>query len=158
LHRVCQRVVAKMDLSGGGFLIIDDTGFPKKVEHSVGVARQYCRVLGKQDNCQVAVSIPLATEQASLPVAYRLYLPKDRGTGHPAAPKGGDSGRGKHRRQDVDRLATTQDLVRRERPKLLRIGRHRLRGRPGASEPTYREELPVRRRVQVVVGGPATEL
>lgn len=77
LRRVSQWVVPKMDLSGGGFWIIDDTGFPKKGKHSVGVARQYCGVLGKQDNCQVAVSISLATEQASVPVAYRLYLPKD---------------------------------------------------------------------------------
>lgn len=77
LHRVSQWVVPKMDLSGGGFWIIDDTGFPKKGKHSVGVARQYCGVLGKQDNCQVAVSISLATEQASVPVAYRLYLPQD---------------------------------------------------------------------------------
>ena len=66
-----------MDLSGGGFWIIDDTGFPKQGKHSVGVARQYCGMLGKQDNCQVAVSISLATEQASVPVAYRLYLPKE---------------------------------------------------------------------------------
>ena len=43
----------------------------------MGVARQYCGMLGKQDNCQVAVSISLATEQASVPVAYRLYLPKE---------------------------------------------------------------------------------
>ena len=77
LGRVSQWVVPKMDLSGGGFWIIDDTGFPKKGRHSVGVARQYCGVLGKQDNCQVAVSISLATEQASVPVAYRLYLPKE---------------------------------------------------------------------------------
>jgi SRSO17 transposase len=77
LRRVSQWVVPKLDLSRGGFWIIDDTGFPKKGKHSVGVARQYCGVLGKQDNCQVAVSISLATEQASLPVAYRLYLPKD---------------------------------------------------------------------------------
>ena len=77
LRRVSQWVVPKMDLSGGGFWIIDDTGFPKKGKHSVGVARQYCGVLGKQDNCQVAVSISLATEQASVPVAYRLYLPKE---------------------------------------------------------------------------------
>jgi SRSO17 transposase len=56
--------------------IIDDTGFPKKGSHSVGVARQYCGQLGKQDNCQVAVSLSVATHQGSLPVAYRLYLPK----------------------------------------------------------------------------------
>ena len=65
-----------MDLSGGAFWIVDDTGFPKQGTHSVGVARQYCGVLGKQDNCQVAVSISLANAQASVPVAYRLYLPK----------------------------------------------------------------------------------
>src|SRR5664280_2312985 len=57
--------------------IIDDTGFPKQGRHSVGVARQYCGQLGKQDNCQVAVSLSLANHHASLPVAYRLYLPQD---------------------------------------------------------------------------------
>jgi SRSO17 transposase len=57
--------------------IIDDTGFPKQGRHSVGVARQYCGQLGKQDNCQVAVSLSLANVRASLPVAYRLYLPSD---------------------------------------------------------------------------------
>ncbi len=60
--------------------IIDDTGFPKKGEHSVGVTRQYCGQLGKQDNCQVAVSLSLANHHASLPVAYRLYLPEDWAT------------------------------------------------------------------------------
>src|SRR5271169_6239522 len=57
--------------------IIDDTSFPKKGQHSVGVTRQYCGQLGKQDNCQVAVSLSIANHDASLPVAYRLYLPKD---------------------------------------------------------------------------------
>jgi SRSO17 transposase len=57
--------------------IIDDTGFPKKGHHSVGVTRQYCGQLGKQDNCQVAVSLSIANHQSSLPVAYRLYLPED---------------------------------------------------------------------------------
>jgi SRSO17 transposase len=57
--------------------IIDDTGFPKQGRHSVGVARQYCGQLGKQDNCQVAVSLSLANRHASLPAAYRLYLPQD---------------------------------------------------------------------------------
>src|SRR5206468_10991701 len=56
--------------------VVDDTGMPKKGRHSVGVPRQYCGVLGKQDNCQVAVSISLAHERASVPVAYRLYLPE----------------------------------------------------------------------------------
>src|ERR1700745_1098969 len=57
--------------------IIDETGFPKKGRHSVGVTRQYCGQLGKQDNCQVAVSLSLANHDASLPIAYRLYLPED---------------------------------------------------------------------------------
>jgi len=57
--------------------IIDDTGFPKQGRHSVGVHHQYCGQLGKQANCQVAVSLSLANHHGSLPVAYRLYLPKD---------------------------------------------------------------------------------
>jgi SRSO17 transposase len=57
--------------------IVDDTSFPKKGKHSVGVTRQYSGQLGKQDNCQVAVSLSVANAGASLPVAYRLYLPKD---------------------------------------------------------------------------------
>jgi SRSO17 transposase len=77
LRGVAQWVVPRMDLESGGFWIIDDTGYPKKGKHSVGVARQYCGQLGKQDNCQVAVSVSLASETASLPVAYRLYLPKE---------------------------------------------------------------------------------
>lgn len=56
--------------------IVDDTGLPKKGTHSVGVARQYCGQTGKQDNCQVAVSLSVATWTASLPIAYRLYLPE----------------------------------------------------------------------------------
>src|ERR1700756_2826471 len=57
--------------------IVDDTGFPKKGRHSVGVARQYCGQIGKQDNCRVAVSLSVATWSASLPMAYRLYLPQE---------------------------------------------------------------------------------
>ncbi len=56
--------------------IVDDTGFPKKGTHLVGVARQYCGRLGSQDNCQVAVSLSVAKAHASLPIAYRLYLPE----------------------------------------------------------------------------------
>ena len=56
--------------------MIDDTGVPKKGLHSVGVARQYRGQLGKQDNCQVAVTLSVANDHASLPLAHRLYLPK----------------------------------------------------------------------------------
>jgi SRSO17 transposase len=56
--------------------VVDDTGFPKKGRESVGVARQYCGQVGKQDNCRVAVSLSISTEKASMPVAYRLYLPE----------------------------------------------------------------------------------
>jgi SRSO17 transposase len=57
--------------------IIDDTGFPKQGKHSVGVASQYCGQLGREGNCQVAVSLSIANHHASLPVAYRLYLPRE---------------------------------------------------------------------------------
>ena len=56
--------------------IVDDTGFPKKGTRSVGVARQYCGQVGKQDNCRVAVSLSVSTNTASLPIAFRLYLPE----------------------------------------------------------------------------------
>jgi SRSO17 transposase len=57
--------------------IVDDTGFAKKGVHSVGVARQYCGRLGRTDNCQIAVTLSIANHAASLPIAYRLYLPED---------------------------------------------------------------------------------
>lgn len=77
MGRVRDWVVPTLGLENGCYWIIDDTGFPKKGKHSVGVARQYCGQLGKQDNCQVAVSLSLASEQGSVPIAYQLYLPKD---------------------------------------------------------------------------------
>ena len=81
LLRVAQWVVPVMDFSDGGWWIVDDTGFPKQGVHSVGVARQYwpasTSMLGKQDNCQVAVSVSLACDQGSVAVAWQLYLPED---------------------------------------------------------------------------------
>ena len=61
--------------------IVDDTSFPKKGEHSVGVSHQYCGQLGKQSNCQVAVTLSIANHHASLPVAYQLYLLSAKGLG-----------------------------------------------------------------------------
>jgi SRSO17 transposase len=58
------------------YWIVDDSGFPKQGKYSVGVARQYCGQLGKQDNCQVAVSLSVANDHASLPIAYQLFLPE----------------------------------------------------------------------------------
>jgi SRSO17 transposase len=72
-RRVLPAITRKHSLAAW---IVDDTGFPKKGTHSVGVARQYCGQLGKQDNCRVAVSVSLATEEASIPAAYQLYLPE----------------------------------------------------------------------------------
>jgi SRSO17 transposase len=78
MRAVRDYTVAKMQSQGPILAwIVDDTGFPKKGKHSVGVARQYCGQLGKQDNCQCAVSVSVASRQASLPVAYRLYLPQE---------------------------------------------------------------------------------
>ena len=61
----------------GNVLIIDDTGFPKKGVHSVGVAHQYCGQLGKTANCRVAVSVSVANDAGSLPIGFRLYLPRE---------------------------------------------------------------------------------
>ena len=77
LERVRDWVTPALSLEGGCYWIVDDTGFPKKGRHSIGVARQYCGPLGKQDNCQVTVSLSLANSQGSVPVAYQLYLPQD---------------------------------------------------------------------------------
>jgi SRSO17 transposase len=69
--------------------IIDDTSFPKQGKHSVGVAPQYCGQRGGKDNCQVAVSLSVANHHASLPVAYRLYLPREWATDRPRRRKAG---------------------------------------------------------------------
>ena len=71
IAKVRDHVLPQMIERGGAIRawIVDDTGFPKRGRHSVGVARQYCGQLGKQDNYQVAVSLSIANETASLPFA-----------------------------------------------------------------------------------------
>jgi SRSO17 transposase len=59
-----------------GAWVIDDTGIPKKGSHAVGVSHQYCGVLGKSANCQVAVTVSLVNALLSVPVGFRLYLPE----------------------------------------------------------------------------------
>jgi SRSO17 transposase len=77
LAAVCEKMLPTIEQHGTiRAWIVDDTGFPKKGTYSVGVARQYCGHLGKQDNCQVAVNLSVANDHASVPIAYRLYLPE----------------------------------------------------------------------------------
>jgi SRSO17 transposase len=77
LRAVREQVLPALQRHGPlAYWIVDDTGFPKQGQHSVGVARQDCGQLGKQDNCQVAVSLSVANDHASLPIAYQLYLPE----------------------------------------------------------------------------------
>lgn len=78
LEQVRNQVLPRMQKQGPVVAwIVDDTGFPKKGKHSVGVTRQYCGQVGKQENCRVAVSLSVATWSSSLPIGYRLYLPKE---------------------------------------------------------------------------------
>lgn len=77
LAQVRDQVLAQMDVREGVYWIVDDTAFRKKGRHSVGVARQYCGEIGKQDNCQAAVSVSLATAAGSIPMAWQLYLPQE---------------------------------------------------------------------------------
>jgi len=78
LAKVSELVLPGMEKYGAiEAWIIDDTSFPKRGRHSVGVQHQYCGQLGKEANCQVTVSLSVANHFASLPVAHRLYLPKE---------------------------------------------------------------------------------
>ena len=72
-RRLAERLVAELQPTAWA---VDDTGFPKDGDHSVGVQRQYCGTLGKTANCQLGVSVNAVTEQASCPLDWRLFLPE----------------------------------------------------------------------------------
>jgi hypothetical protein len=72
-RRIAQRMVP---LIGPDAWAVDDVSFPKDGRMSVAVAHQYRGALGKQANCQVAVSVHAVTDAASVPLQWRLFLPK----------------------------------------------------------------------------------
>jgi SRSO17 transposase len=79
VEEVQRRLAEKVaDLLGDAEVwILDETSFPKAGSHSVGVARQYCGALGKVANCQVAVSLHWSSPEASCPLGWRLYIPRE---------------------------------------------------------------------------------
>ena len=72
-RRLARRMTAEIEPEGW---IVDDTGLPKDGRFSPGVAHQYCGALGKTANCQVLVSVNVASDRASCPLQWRLFLPQ----------------------------------------------------------------------------------
>ena len=73
-ERLGKRMTAELEPESAW--VVDDTGFPKQGNHSVGVARQYSGTLGKTGNCQIAVSVHHVGEEGNAPLGWRLYLPE----------------------------------------------------------------------------------
>jgi len=78
-NQVCEQVARELG-TRDGVLIFDASGFPKKGDKSVGVQRQWCGRLGKEENCQVAEFVGYASAKGHTLVDYRLYLPKSWAT------------------------------------------------------------------------------
>ena len=112
LDQIEDYVEPHLGLEQGAFWIVDDTGHRKYGSESVGVAHQYCGNLGKDDNCQVAVSLSLASARGSVPMDYRLYLPKLVGLRSPTPMQGACSGA--HRFPDQTRISHWHRLKRRK--------------------------------------------
>ncbi len=132
LAAVRERVLPAIERHGPVAWIVDDTGFPKQGTHSVGVARQYCGQLGKQDNCQVAVSLSVANDHASLPIAYQLFLPEVWADDPARRAKAGVPDDDPLRDQDRDRARATPPGAGRGRAG----GDRARRCRPMATRPT----------------------
>jgi len=77
LRDAVRRYVIDELASEDGVLVVDDTGFVKKGQHSVGVARQYSGTAGRIENCQVGVFLAYASRFGQALIDRRLYLPKD---------------------------------------------------------------------------------
>ena len=81
-RRLARRMTGEIGPEGW---VVDDTGLPKDGRFSPGVAHQYCGALGKTANCQVLVSVNAATDRASCPLGWRLFLPESVGSGRGAS-------------------------------------------------------------------------
>lgn len=77
LDQVARDANALLGGTEDSFLLIDETGFPKKGRDSVGVARQWCGRLGKVDNCQTAVFASLGKGSMATLIDTALFLPKE---------------------------------------------------------------------------------
>jgi SRSO17 transposase len=73
-RRINERMLPLIDPAAW---VIDDVSVPKDGQMSVGVAPQYCGALGKRANCQVSVSVHAASDTASCPLQWRLFLPAE---------------------------------------------------------------------------------
>ena len=130
----------------GGAWIVDDPAFPKKGQHSVGVARQYCGALGKPENGQVAVSLSSANAAVSVPVAYELYLPESWARDRARRREAGVPAAIRFRPQLADRAGPDSRPAGRGAAAGARRGRCRLWRCHGVSGPPYPGEHSLCRR------------
>lgn len=122
----------------------------------MGVARQYCGILGKQDNCQVAVGVSLSCEMVRLPVAWRLYLSKEwADDDRPRAKAGVPDDIGLATKTQIA-LEQLEHLLAEGAPPTLRAGLCRLRGQQRIPSATARPGAVLRRGHCLRGGGLAT--